>query len=49
MFKLADDDWDWFKLIISDYVLNGHLKHVISRQAPILELPHGLQSNFMTV
>jgi hypothetical protein len=49
VFELADDDWDWFKLIINGYVLNGHLKLVISCQASILELPHGLQSNFMPV
>jgi hypothetical protein len=49
IFKLANEDWDWFKLIINDYTVNGHLKHVASRQTSILELPHGLQSNFMTV
>ncbi len=47
--ELADEDWDWFKLIMNDYVMNGHLKHVVSCQASILELPPGLQSNFMTV
>ncbi len=49
MFKLADEDWDWFKLIINDYIVNGHFKCVVSCQASILELPHGPQSNFMTV
>jgi hypothetical protein len=49
IFELADEDWDWFKLIIIDYVVNGHLKWVISCQASILELPHGPQSNFMMV
>jgi hypothetical protein len=29
--------------------VNGHLKHVVSHQASILELPHGPQSNFMMV
>ncbi len=49
VFKLAGEDWDWFKLIINDYVVNGHLKWVVSCQASILELPHGPQSNFMMV
>ncbi len=49
MFELADKVWDWFKLIINNYVINGHLKQVVSCQTSILELPHGLQSNFMTV
>ncbi len=49
VFELADEDWDWFKLIINNYVVNGHLKWVVSRQASILELPHGPQSNFMMV
>jgi hypothetical protein len=49
VFKLADEDWDWFKLIMNNYVVNWHLKHVISYQASILELPHGLQSNFTMV
>jgi hypothetical protein len=47
--KLADEDWDWFKLIINNYVVNGHLKHVISCQSSIIKLPHGLQSDFMMV
>ena len=25
VFELADEDWDWFKLIINNYVVNGHL------------------------
>ena len=41
IFELAAEDWDWFKLIIKDYVVNGHLKWVVSHQASILELPHG--------
>ncbi len=49
VFGLADRDWDWFKLIMNDYIVNGHLKHVVSCQASILELPHDPQSNFMTV
>ncbi len=49
VFELADEDWDWFKLIINNYVVNGHLKRVVSCQASILELPHGPQSNFMMV
>ncbi len=50
VFELADEDWDWFKLIINDYyVVNGDLKRVVSCQASILELPHGMQSNFMMV
>jgi hypothetical protein len=49
IFELVDEDWDWFKLIINDYVVNGHLKWVVSHQASILELTHILQSDFMTV
>ncbi len=49
VFELTDEDCNWFKLIINDYVVNGHPKRVVSCQASILELPHGLQSNFMTV
>ncbi len=49
VFELADEEWDWFKLIINDYIVNGHLKWVVSCQASILELPHGPQSNFMMV
>jgi hypothetical protein len=49
IFELADEDWDWFKLIIDNYMVNGHLKWVVSCQASILELPHDPQSNFMTV
>ncbi len=49
IFELADKDWDWLKLIINYYVVNEHRKWVVSRQASILELPHGPQSNFMTV
>ncbi len=49
VFELADEDWDWFKLIIDDYVVNGHLKQVVSCQASILELPPGPQSDCMTV
>jgi hypothetical protein len=30
VFKLADEDWDWFKLIVNNYVVNGHLKRVVS-------------------
>ncbi len=43
VFELADEDWDWFELIINNYVVNGHLKRVVSRQASILKLPHGPQ------
>ncbi len=49
VFELADEDWDWFKLIINEYVVNGHLKWVVSCQASNLKLPHGPQSNFMMV
>ena len=49
VFKLADEDWDCFKLIINDYIVSGHLKRVVSPQASILKLPHGLQCDFMTV
>jgi hypothetical protein len=49
VFKLADEDWDWSKLIMNDYVVNGHYKHVVSHQASILKLPHGSQSDFMMV
>ncbi len=48
VFELADEDCDWFKLIINDYLVNGHLKRVVSCQS-ILELPHGPQSDFMMV
>jgi hypothetical protein len=48
VFELVDEDWDWFKLIINNYIVNGYLKRVVSRQAFILKLPHGPQSNFMT-
>ncbi len=43
------EDWDWFKRIINNHLVNGHLKQVVSHQASILKLPHGPQSNFMTV
>jgi hypothetical protein len=36
VFKLADEDWDWFQLIINNYGVNGHLKRVVSCQASIL-------------
>jgi hypothetical protein len=49
VFELADEDWDWFKLIMNNYVVNGHLKHVVSHQASILNLPHSPPCNFMTV
>jgi hypothetical protein len=49
IFELADKDWDWFKLIINNFVVNGHLKQVVSCQASILDLPHSPQSNFMMV
>ncbi len=49
VFKLADEDSDWLKLIINNYVVNGHLKHVVSHQASILELPHGAHSNLTMV
>ncbi len=34
IFELADEDWDWFKLIINNYVVNGHLKQVVSITEP---------------
>jgi hypothetical protein len=49
IFELADEDWDWFKLIINNYVMNQHLKRVVCCQTSILGLPHGPQSDFMTV
>jgi hypothetical protein len=49
VFQFGDEDWDWFKLIINNYLVNGHLKLVVSHQASILELPHVLQSDFMMV
>ncbi len=49
VFELDDEDWDWFKLVINDYMVNGHLKQVVSHQASILKLPHGPQSDIMTV
>ncbi len=49
VFKLVDEYWDWFKLIMNDYVVNGHLKRVVICQASILKLPHGQQSDFMMV
>jgi hypothetical protein len=49
VFELADEDWDWFKLIMNDYIVNGHLKRVVSCQASILELPHCPLSNLMTI
>jgi hypothetical protein len=49
IFELADEDWDWLKLIINNFVVNGHFKRVVSHQASVLELPHGWQSNFMMV
>jgi hypothetical protein len=49
VFELADEDWDWCNLIINDYVVNGHLKQVVSHQASIIKLTHGVQSNFMMV
>ncbi len=30
LFELADKDWDWFKLIMNVYIVNGHLKRVVS-------------------
>ena len=38
-----------FKLIIDNYVVNGHLKRVVSCEASILKLPHSPQSDFMMV
>ncbi len=46
--KLADEDWDWLKLIINDYVVNKHLKHVFSHQVSIFELPHGFHEGPFT-
>ena len=34
---------------MDDYVQNGHLKRVVSHLATTLKLPHGPQSNFLTV
>ncbi len=49
VFKLADEDWDWFKLITNNYIVSGHLKRVVSCQASLLKLPHGPQSDFVMV
>ncbi len=49
VFELADEDWDWFELIINNYVVNGRRKWVVSRPASILELLHGPRSDFVTV
>ncbi len=38
IFELADEDWDWLKLVINNFVVNGHLKRVDSCQASILEI-----------
>ncbi len=43
MFELANEDWDWFKLIMNNYIVNGHLKCAVSCQASIP------QSDFMMV
>jgi hypothetical protein len=49
VFELTDENWDWFKLILNNYIVNGHLKRVVSHQASNLELLHYPKSNFMTV
>ncbi len=44
--EVADADWPWMKLLMENFALSGKLKRVVSRQASILELTHGIQSNF---
>ena len=39
--EVADADWLCFWLLMENFTPGGHLKQVISKQASILELPHG--------
>jgi hypothetical protein len=39
--EVADIDWGWMKTLMESFATGGHLKQVISKQASILELPHG--------
>jgi hypothetical protein len=38
VFELADDDWEWFQLLMADFVAGGNMKRVVSRQASTLVL-----------
>jgi hypothetical protein len=45
VFELADDDWEWFQLLMADFVAGGNMKRVVSRQASTLVLPLGTDSS----
>jgi hypothetical protein len=45
LFELADDDWEWFQLLMADFVAGGNMKQVVSRQASTLVLPLGTDSS----
>ena len=45
VFELADDDWEWFQLLMADFVAGGNMKRVVSRQASTLILPLGTDSS----
>ncbi len=47
--EVADADWPRMKLLMENFALAGKLKRTVSRQASILELTHGMQSNFSTI
>ncbi len=43
--EVADADWEWMKMLLDHFTLAGKMKQTISRQATVLELPHGPQSS----
>jgi len=45
VFELADNDWEWFQLLMADFVGGGNMKRVVSRQASTLVLPMGGDSS----
>ena len=45
VFELADDDWEWFQLLMADFVAGGNMKRVVSCQASTLVLPLGTNSS----
>ena len=45
VFELADDDLEWFQLLMADFVAGGNMKRVVSRQASTLVLPLGADSS----
>jgi hypothetical protein len=45
VFELADNDWEWFQLLVADFVAGGNMKRVFSRQASTLVLPMGGDSS----